>query len=158
MDKKAEILRLYYEEHQKQTSIAKALGIRQSYVSKVIKQDDRYANEKKDRTMKSILKKKEYNKIYRKAHPKQKKENRDKEEYERLQAQLESDIHELSAHYNDIPDLVLARWIPSAYHPNKSGNLLLDKTLRGSIDLPKVIHRDAKVDVQHFKKKYVYNY
>ncbi len=158
MDKKAEILRLYYEEHQKQTSIAKALDIRQSYVSKIISQDGRYLAEKKNRTMKSILKKKQYNKIYHKAHPKQKKDIADKEEYERLQAQLENDITELSAHYNDIPDLVLAKWIPSAYHSNKRGDLLLDKALRGSIDLPKIIRRDTKIGVQKAKKKYVYSY
>lgn len=157
MDKKAEILRLYYEEHQKQTDIAKALNIRQSYVSKIIKQDEKYADEKKNRTAKSILKKKEYNKMYHKAHPKQKKDTSEKEEYERMQAQLAIDINELSSHYNDIPDLVLAKWIPSAYHSNKSGNLLLDKALRGSFDLPKIIRRDAKVCVQHYKRKYVFN-
>ena len=137
--------------------VGASLGIMQSYVSKIIHQDERYAEEKKDRTMKSILKKKEYNKIYNKAHPKQ-KDNTDKEDYERLQAQLENDIKELSTHYNDISDLALAKWIPSAYHSNKSGNLLLDKTLRGSNDLPKIIRRDAKIGVQKFKNKYVYSY
>lgn len=158
MDKKAKILRLYYEEHQKQTSIAKALDIRQSYVSKIISQDERYLAEKKDRTMNSILKKKEYNKAYHKAHPKPKKDNTDKEDYERLQAQLDMDIRLLSSFNNEISDAALAKWIPSAYHINKSGNLLLDKALRGSIDLPKIIRRDTKIGVQHFKKKYVHSF
>lgn len=45
-----------------------------------------------------------------------------------------------------IYDEPLAKWISSAYHVGKSGNLLLDKNLRGLIDLPKIIRRDAKIN------------
>ena len=157
MDKETEILRLFYEEHLTQTAIAEKLKIRQSYVSKVVNEDKRCTDEKNYRTMQSKQKKKEYNKLYNKLHPRKKTDNSDKEDYERLQAQLENDIRLLSYSNNEISDEALAKWTLSAYHTNKKGNLLLDKSLRGSKDLPKVIRRDAKIGVQRYKKKYVFS-
>ena len=40
MDKKAKILQMYFEEHQKQKVIAESVGVKQSYVSQVIKKDE----------------------------------------------------------------------------------------------------------------------
>ena len=157
MDKETEILRLFYEEHLTQTAIAEKLKISQSSISEVVNKDERRSDEKLYRTMQSKQKKKEYNKIYNKSHPKKKTDTSDKEDYERLQAQLESDIRLLSHSNNEIFDEALAKWISSAYHVGKSGNLLLDKNLRGSIDLPKIIRRDAKIGVQNYKKKFVHS-
>lgn len=157
MDKESEILKLFYEEHLTQTVIAKKLKISQSSISEVVNKDERRSDEKLYRTLQSKQKKKEYNKIYNKSHPKKKTDNSDKEDYERLQAQLDMDIRLLSSFNNEISNAALAKWIPSAYHINKSGNLLLDKALRGSIDLPKIIRRDAKIGVQNYKKKFVHS-
>ena len=157
MENKLEILKLFYEEHLTQTAIAEKLKIRQSYVSKVINEDERCTDEKNYRTMQSKQKKKEYNKLYNKLHSRKKTDNSDKEDYERLKAQLENDIRLLSYSNNEISDEALAKWTLSAYHTNKKGNLLLDKSLRESKDLPKIIRRDGKIGVQRFKKKYVFS-
>ena len=65
MNKKERILQMYFEEHQKQNIIAKTVGVSQSYISQVVKKDTRYTNEKEIRHNKSMQKKAEYNKEYR---------------------------------------------------------------------------------------------
>ena len=47
MDKKEQILDLYFNKHLKQTEIAEIVNASQQYISKIIKKDGRYENEKK---------------------------------------------------------------------------------------------------------------
>ena len=49
MSNKDIICELYYSQHQKQQDISTALGVSQQYVSKVIKADSRYKQEKETR-------------------------------------------------------------------------------------------------------------
>lgn len=46
MDKKEQILDLYFNKHLKQKQIAETLNCTQQYVSKIIKKDERYQTEK----------------------------------------------------------------------------------------------------------------
>lgn len=46
MDKKEQILDLYFNKHLKQTEIAEKVNASQQYISKIIKKDGRYENEK----------------------------------------------------------------------------------------------------------------
>ena len=64
MNKKEEILQMYFEEHKKQDIIAEIIGVSQSYVSQVVKKDLRYTKEKEIRHNKSMQKKAEYNREY----------------------------------------------------------------------------------------------
>ncbi len=41
MSKKEKILKMYYEEHQKQKDIAQKMNVTQSYISQVIKDDEK---------------------------------------------------------------------------------------------------------------------
>lgn len=46
IDKVTEITRLFYNEHLRPTYIAKQIGVRKSYVTKIIQKDERYIEEK----------------------------------------------------------------------------------------------------------------
>lgn len=68
MNNKEQILDLYYNHHLKQVEITKTLGIIQQYVSKIIKQDDKYESERNARKELNAKKRKisqaEYQKKY----------------------------------------------------------------------------------------------
>ena len=49
MDKKEQILDLYFNKHLKQIEIAEIVNASQQYISKIIKKDGRYENEKSSR-------------------------------------------------------------------------------------------------------------
>ena len=49
MNKKEQILQMYFEEHKIQEIIAKDVGVSKSYISQVIKNDERYSKEKEKR-------------------------------------------------------------------------------------------------------------
>lgn len=49
MNKKEQILDLYFNKHLKQTEIAEKVNVSQQYISKIIKKDERYENEKSSR-------------------------------------------------------------------------------------------------------------
>lgn len=57
MNKKEEIVKMYYEDNLTQKEIAKKLGITQGYVSQVIKEDERYFTHKEEKHKKSLEKK-----------------------------------------------------------------------------------------------------
>ena len=50
IDNKSYILDKYYNEHEKPTIIAKELNVNSSYITKIIKKDARYEQEKEYRT------------------------------------------------------------------------------------------------------------
>ena len=60
MERKEKILKLYYKEGLKVVEIASKCKISKQYVSKIIKQDERYLSEKKKRKDKTQQKKKDY--------------------------------------------------------------------------------------------------
>lgn len=68
MDKKEQILDLYFNKHLKQTEIAEKVNASQQYISKIIKKDEKYENEKSSRKSSNAEKRKiaqaEYQKNY----------------------------------------------------------------------------------------------
>lgn len=154
MDKKEKILQMYFEEHQKQNIIAKSVGVKQSYVSQVIKKDDRYFKEKEQRHIKSVERKAEYNREYYKTYERPKKEDNS---YEQLKAMHEQASRELSYKNNTLSDYTLAKW-SSIYHTNSKGNLSIDSKLKVGADIPKTISMNIKVPTQKYKNRYVYSY
>ena len=89
MNKKEKILKMYYEEHQKQKDIATRIKVTQSYVSQVIKDDERYNTNKVVKHKLSMIKKANYNKEYYKTYTCLKKEDTSCWE---MQALVEKDV------------------------------------------------------------------
>ena len=54
------ILKMYFEEHMKQKDIAEIFKVSSEYVSKVIRNDDRYQEEKQRRHQEAKLRKAKY--------------------------------------------------------------------------------------------------
>ena len=137
MNKKEQILKLYFEEHKTQEQIAKEVSVTQSYVSQVVKSDPRLKKKKEDSAQESKQKKKAYNKGYWQ-HYKRKKSN-DMQEYEQLKAMLDKDVQDFS--YNKgISDYAFAKWNRGMYNYDKnSSDLVLKKNITVSLDVSKRI-------------------
>lgn len=148
MEKPEIIKYLFYIEHLKGKEIAKILEVTPQNVSKTIKCDERYKEEKEFRKKMNARNRKEYLKEYAKTYVRKKEETITKEELEAIHNQ---DVKELS-YYAEISDR-FARWNLSAYNSDKKGNLVLDKKLKCSKDMPKTVYRNAKIRPQRFKKK-----
>lgn len=155
MNKKEKILKMYFEEHKIQDVIAESIGVTQSYVSQVIKNDERYWVEKENRHNKSIIRKAKYNKEYYKTYN---RPNKTDNSYERLQAQLKQDSLELSYSSGIISDYDFAKWNISAYHRNSKGNLVLNRKLKCGSDVPKSINMNIKIPTQKYKHKCCHSY
>lgn len=145
MSKKEEILQMYFEEHKKQECIAEAIGVSQSYISQVVQKDTRYTKEKETRHIESIQKKAKYNREYYKNYERPKK---DDNSYEQLKALLNKDTSELSFHNNNISDYDFVKWNLSAYHRNKKGDLVIDRKLNVTNDVPRKVNMNIKLKSQ----------
>ena len=136
MNNKDKILKMYYEDKLKQSNIATILGISQSYISQIIKDDNRYNSFKEDRHKKSMEKKAEYNKIYLSNYDRPKKIDNS---YQALQVQLTKDAQALSYKNSDfMSDRAFAEWNRSAYkYDNNSSDLVLNRNLNVTSDVPR---------------------
>lgn len=154
-NKQEEILNLFYNKHLKQNEIAKIVETSNQYVSKIIKNDDRYKQEKQNRKLENANNRKQYLKEYFQTYdrPKKDKDN----SYEQLKALHEQASKELSYSNNDISDYAFAKWNISAYHTNKQGNLVIDKILKVGFDVPKKINMKRKISTQKYKKIYCFS-
>lgn len=152
LNKKDEILKLYYEEHLKQQDIARKIKVSQGYVSQVIKADKRYNANKETKHKASIIKKANYNKEYYKTYNRPKKVDNS---YQELQAQLAKDTAELSYQnrYN-MSDYDFVKCNSSAYHRNSKGNLSLVNGLTVGFDVPRTVNMNIKVPTQRYKHRF----
>lgn len=142
-DKKEKILKMYYEDHLKQNEISKLIDVSTQYVSKVIKRDSRYLSEKDKRKTDNKAKRKEYLKQYFKTY---RKEN-DNSNIDLISTH-NKDVKKLSANNNIISNYAFAKWNISAYHTNSKGNLVIDKKLNITSDVPKIINRKITIPSQ----------
>jgi len=110
MEKAEKIKNLFYIEHLKGKEIAKILEVTPQNVSKTIKSDKRYKEEKAFRKKMNARNRKEYLKEYAKTYVRKKEETITKEELEAIHNQ---DVKELS-YYAEISDNAFARWNLSA--------------------------------------------
>lgn len=135
MSNKEKIIDLFYNEHLKPVDIALELNVSNAYVSKIIKKDSRYHEEKSQRKQQNELKHKERTIEYMKL-----KQKSNKDSYEALKAQLKQDAEELS-YYFDISDCSFRKFNSSAYKYNaKKKRFEIDRKLTVSIDVPKVVY------------------
>lgn len=154
MEKKEQILDLFYNNHLKQTEIAEIVELSAQYISKVVKKDSRYEQEKAYRKKLSKENRQSYLKDFFKNYKRPKK---DDDSYMQLQAQLKQDSLELSFAGGFISDYDFAKWNPNSYKGDKNGNLKLVKGLKVGSDVPRTINKKKKVPTQKYKKKYCYS-
>ena len=109
MEKKEQILDLFYNNHLKQTEIAEIVELSAQYISKVVKKDSRYEQEKTYRKKLSKENRQSYLKDFLKNYKRPKK---DDDSYMQLQAQLKQDSLELSFAGGYILDNDFAKWNP----------------------------------------------
>lgn len=138
-----EILKMYFEEHMKQKDIADYFKVSAEYVSKVVRNDDRYQEEKQRRHQEAKARKARYNKEYLETYER-KKDKSDKEDYDKLQALLDSDARQMSRHSFGISTDSFVKSNISAYKQDKNGNLILDDKIKTSYALPKKYKRKVK--------------
>lgn len=154
MINKRQILDLYYNGHLKQNQIAKLVGTTNQYVSKVVKADSRNNQEKEYRKQINSEQRKDYLKEYFKTYDRPKN---DDNSYEQMLAQQKQDSLELS-YSNNLSDYAFAKWNSSMYHTNSKGNLVIDRKLKVSDDIPKSINMNIKIPTQKYKNRCVYSY
>ena len=153
IDNKSYILDKYYNEHDKPTNIAKELNVNPSYITKVIKSDTRYIQEKEYRAQIS----RENRKIAKRDWIRNKRQSEsDKQLYEFVKQQHIEASKELS-YSSEMSDLAYIKWNSSAYHRNSKGNLIIDRRLKVGSDVPKSINMNIKIPTQKYKKKYCYS-
>lgn len=138
-----EILKKYFEEHMKQKDIAEFFKVSNEYVSKVVRKDSRHQEEKQRRHQEAKLRKAKYNKEYLETY-KRKKDKSDKEDYDKLQALLDSDARQMSRHSLGISTDSFVKSNLGAYKQDEDGNLILDDKIKTSYALPKKYKRKVK--------------
>ena len=144
---------MYYNEHDKPINIAKELNVNPSYITKIIKNDIRYIQEKEYRAEIS----KENRKIAKREWIRNKRQSEnDKQLYEFVKQQHIEASKELS-YSSEMSDLAYRKWNSSAYHRNCKGNLIIDRRLKIGSDVPKSINMNIKIPTQKYKKKYCYS-
>lgn len=133
---KETIINLFYNEHLKVTEISTQLDISSPYITKIIKQDARYMQEKKFR--KDISKNKR--KVSQKEFAKKKRETKKADDnYSYVQSQHLQATSELSKSKH-LSNENYRRWNYSAYNYNSSKKRYeFDATLGRSADVPKYI-------------------
>ena len=137
MDKKEQILDLYFNKHLQQTEISKQLQVSQQYISKIVKKDERYKQEKDYRKSKNAEKRKIYQMEYQKNYIRKKDNDI---AFEALQAQLAQDARLLSYRANNLSTYALKKANSSIYEYDKNRNqYVMLKGIKASIDLPKRI-------------------
>ena len=135
-NKKAMIIELFFEQHLKVTEISKNIGTSSAYITKIIKADPRYIEEKKNR--KEISK--GNRKIAQNSFMKNKREQkRIDDQYLIVKAQHNQDVMELSkrGHMNN---QTFRKWNSSAYNYNPSKHRYeFNEQFGRAADVPKYV-------------------
>ena len=139
---KDKIIDLFFIKHIRPTDITKEIGVAKSYVTKIIKQDSRYIEEKERRKSKS----KERHKIIKKDYI-QKKRQEEKQEYLAMQKQIDRDNAFLSSK-KEMNDIKFVKWNRSVYEYAKNGSdLVLREGINAGYNAPQrvgdIVHPDA---------------
>ena len=135
-NKKDMIIELFFEQHLKVTEISKNIGTSSAYITKIIKADPRYIEEKKNR--KEISK--GNRKIAQNSFMKNKREQkRIDDQYLIVKAQHNQDVMELSkrGHMNN---QTFRKWNSSAYNYNPSKHRYeFNEKFGRAADVPKYV-------------------
>lgn len=146
------IISKFYDFHEKPNDIAKELEVSPSYITKIIKKDDRYSSEKAYRQEIS----KENRKVSKREWIKNKRKTEaDKQLDEMLKKQHIEASKELSYSY-EMSDLAYVKWNRSAFvYDKNSSDLVLNKKLKCGADVPKRVSNIINPNFIKSKKIYV---
>lgn len=146
------IISKFYDFHEKPNDIAKELEVSPSYITKIIKKDDRYSSEKAYRHEIS----KENRKVCKREWIKNKRKTEtDKQLDEMLKKQHIEASKELSYSY-EMSDLAYVKWNRSAFvYDKNSSDLVLNKKLKCGADVPKRVSNVINPNFIKSKKVYV---
>ena len=134
---KEEILRLYFEERLKQVDISKKLNISNNAVSKVLKRDNRFIDEKNKR---KIISKQKHNKQIQTNVENKRKTKKNNEDYYILKNMHEQATCELSGGRKPINDIAFRDWNSSIYrYNNRNKSYVLREGIVVGSDVPKTI-------------------
>ena len=132
IDKVTEITRLFYDEHLRQTDIAKQIGVGKSYVTKIIQKDERYIEEKEYRAIQS----RERHKVCKRNYI-NKKRQADKQEYQAMIIQINKDNEYLSTK-KKLSDETFSNWNRGMFdYDNHSSDLVLKNGINIGFDVPR---------------------
>ena len=141
MDKKEQILDLYYNEHLKQAEIAEIANASQQYISKIIKKDKRYEDERSSRKSKNAEKRKIAQAEYQKNYVR-KKEN--DTAYAHLLEQQRQDSLELSYNPHPLSDYAFKKANSSIYtYDSIKNQFVMIKGIKAGFNAPKRISMNA---------------
>lgn len=134
MNKKQQIIYLYYEKGLVQTKIAQKLNVSKAYITKIIKKDSRYKEEKENRKKKNKEKNKRETKKY---ISKKRQEQKNLDAYmkkQHIQASNELSSRRIMSNRN------FRNWNNSIYEYNsKNKTYILKKDIIATGDVPKKI-------------------
>lgn len=141
MDKKEQILDLYFNKHLKQIEIAEIVNASQQYISKIIKKDGRYENEKSSRKSSNAEKRKIAQAEYQKNYVRKK----DKDiAYEQLLAQQRQDALELSYNSHPLSNYAFKKANSSIYtYDSIKNQFVMIRGIKAGFDAPKRISMNA---------------
>ena len=151
MQAKEVIIEKFYNEHQKPSAIAKELGVNPSYVTKIIKKDDRYISEKEYRASISNENRK---KAKREWIRNKRQNDYNKQLYEYVKMQHNQAGRELS-YSREISDFAFIKWNRGMFRYDKnSSDLVVNKGFNFACDVPKRVSN--VVNVSSIKNKRIY--
>ncbi len=141
MDKKEQILDLYFNKHLKQTEIAEKVNASQQYISKIIKKDEKYEDEKSSRKSSNAEKRKIAQAEYQKNYVRKK----DKDiAYEQLLAQQRQDALELSYNSHPLSNYAFKKANSSIYtYDSIKNQFVMIRGIKAGFDAPKRISMNA---------------
>ena len=141
LNKKEQILDLYFNEHLKQTEIVEKVNASQQYISKIIKKDKRYEDEKSSRKAKNAEKRKIAQAEYQKNYVRKKEKDI---AYEQLSEQQRQDAIELSYNPYPLSDYTFKKANSSIYTYNSIKNeFVMIKGIKAGFNAPKRISMNA---------------
>lgn len=134
MEKKEKIIFLYYEKGLIQTEIADELNVSKAYITKIIKKDKRYQEEKQKRKSKNKIKNKQETKKYIKKKREYEKILNEEVRKQHIQASMELSGRQSISNRN------FRNWNKSIYEFNpKNKTYNLKKDIIVSKDVPRKI-------------------
>ena len=136
MDKKEQILDLYFNKHLKQTEIAEKVNASQQYISKIIKKDEK-SSRKSSNAEKRKIAQAEYQKNYVR--------KKDKDiAYEQLLAQQRQDALELSYNSHPLSNYAFKKANSSIYtYDSIKNQFVMIRGIKAGFDAPKRISMNA---------------
>ena len=141
MNKKEQILDLYFTKHLKQTEIAETVNASQQYISKIIKKDERYEDEKNSRKSINAEKRKIAQAEYQKNYVRKKEKDI---AYEQLLAQQRQDAIELSYNPHPLSDYAFKKSNSSIYSYDSIKNqYVMLKGIKAGFNAPKRISMNS---------------